>query len=74
MLLHRWSVGLEEFDFTIYHWSGKDQGHLDGLNSLPVEDAPPDEEESTLTVQTVTNEEADQQVALELHRTTHVRG
>ena len=49
-LLHRWSAALEEFNFPIYHRPGKDQGHVDGLARLPVEDAPSDEEEAALLV------------------------
>ena len=71
-LLHRWSAALEEFDFTIHHRPGKDQGHVDGLSHLPVEDAPLDGEEAALLVQTLTTEEAAWQAALELHHATHV--
>ena len=34
-LLCRWSAALEEFDFTIHHRPGKDQGHIEGLSLLP---------------------------------------
>ena len=67
-LLHCWSVALEEFTF-IHHWPGKDQGHINGLSHLPVEDVPPDGKEAALIIQILTNEEAAQQAALELHRT-----
>ena len=72
VLLHHWSAALEEFDFTIHHCPGKDQGHVDGLSRLPVENAPPDREEATLLLQTLTSEEAARQAAQELLSATHV--
>ena len=57
VLLHRWSTALEEFDFTIHHWPGKDQGHVNGLSHLPIESATPKGEEATLFVQTLPSEE-----------------
>ena len=55
-LFHHWSSALEEFDFTIHHRPGKDQGHVDGLSHLPVKDAPPDGEEAAFLVQTLATE------------------
>ena len=72
--LHRWSSALEGFDFAIHHRPGKDQGHVDGLSSLPVEAAPPEGEEAALLVQALPSEETARQVAQELHRAIHVGG
>ena len=72
--LHSWSAVLEGFNFTIHHRPGKHQGHVDELSHLPVKDAPPDGEEASLLVQTLSSEEATQQAAQELHRATHVGG
>ena len=74
VILHLWSVALEKFSFTIHHCPGKDQGHVDGISCLPVEDSPPDGKEAALLVQTLTSEEAAQQAAQELHCATHVGG
>ena len=71
-LLHRWSVAWDQFDFTIHHQPGKDQGHVDGLSHLPVEDASPDRGEVALLVRTLTIKEAARQASLELHRAIHV--
>ena len=49
-LLHLWSAALEKVNFTIHYWPGKDQGHDDGLSCLPVEGAPPEGEETALSV------------------------
>ena len=73
-LLHRWSAALEEFDFTIHHRPGKDQGHVDGLSHLPVEATPPEGKEAALLVQTLPSEEAAWQAAQELHRATYGGG
>ena len=59
-LIHCWSVALEEFDFTILHCPGKDQGHGDGMSRLPIESAPLDGEEAALTIQHLAEEEAAQ--------------
>ena len=71
-LLHRWSAALKELNFTIHQCPGKDQGHVDGLSHLPVEDASPDGEEAALLVQNLSSEEAARQAAQELHRGTYV--
>ena len=42
-LLHHWSAALEEYDFTVCHRPGKAQTHIDGLNRLPVDPAPPED-------------------------------
>ena len=73
-LLHHWSTALEEFDFTIHHWPSKDQGHVDGLSCLPIEDAPPKGGEAAFRVQTLPSKETTWQAAEELHRSTHVGG
>ena len=72
--LHRWSAVLEEFNFTIHRRPGKDQGHVDGLSHLPIEDAPPDREEAALTIQPLADEEATKHMAQKLHCATHVEG
>ena len=75
-LLHRWSVALEEFYFTINYRPGKDQSHVDGLSLLPIKDAPPENKEAAFQVQTqsLSSEETARQAAQELHRATHVWG
>ena len=73
-LLHHWSVPLGEFDFTIRHWPGKAQTHVDGLSRLPIEQAPPDGEEAALIIQPLVAEETTRQAAWELHHATHVGG
>ena len=35
-LLHRWAAALEDFQFTVLHRPGKQQGHVDGLSRLPL--------------------------------------
>ena len=74
--LHGWSAALKEFDFTIHHQPGKDQGHMDGLSRLPIEPPlrPPRKQGGRLQVQALSPKETDQQVALDLHRVTHVGG
>ena len=37
-LLHRWAASLEDFQFTILHRPGKQQGHVDGLSRLPIKE------------------------------------
>ena len=58
VLLHCWSVALEEFDFTVHHRPGKAQIHVDGLSRLPVEQAPPKEEETALVIQPLADKAA----------------
>ena len=70
-LLHQWSAGLEEYDFTMHHRPGKVQTHVDGLSRLPVGPAPP--EDALLHIQVDTEEEA-RRLAQELHSTTHLGG
>ena len=70
-LLQRWSVALEEYDFTVCHRPGKAQTHVDGLSWLPVDPAPP--EDPLLHVQIDTEEEA-RKLAQELHSATHLGG
>ena len=71
-LLHCWSAALEEFDFTIHYRPRNDQGHVDG--PLPVEGAPPEGVEATLSVQMLSSQEVARQVAQELYRAIHVWG
>ena len=73
-VLHRWSTALEKFDFTIHHWHGKDQGHVDGLSCLTDEATPPKDKEVALQVQALSSKETARQAAQKLHRTTHVWG
>ena len=70
--MHRWSVVLEEFNFTVHHRPGRAQTQVDGLSQLPVEQAPPEEEETTLIIQPLTDEATAHQVVWELHNTTYV--
>ena len=35
-LLFRWAAQLEDYQFDVIHRPGKDQGHVDGLNRLPL--------------------------------------
>ena len=70
-LLHRWSVTLEEYDFTVCHCPGKAQTHVDGLSRLPVGPAPP---EDTLPHVQVDTEEEARKLAQELHSATHLGG
>ena len=37
-LLHRWAAQLEDYDFEVVHRPGKNQGHVDGLSRLPIEE------------------------------------
>ena len=66
-LLHRWSATLEEYDFTVRHRPGKVQTHVDGLSSLPVGPAPPEDA-------LVDSEEEARRLAQELHSATHLGG
>ena len=68
---HRWSAGLEEYDFTVRHRPGKVKTHVDGLSRLPVEPAPP--EDALLHIQVDSEEEA-RRLAQELHTATHLGG
>ena len=70
-LLHRWSVALEEYDFTVRHRPGKIQTHVDGLSRLPVGPAP--SEDALLHIQVDSEEEA-RRLAQELHTATHLGG
>ena len=36
-LLHRWAAQLEDYDFEVLHRPGKNQGHVDALNRLPLD-------------------------------------
>ena len=36
-LLHRWAAQLEDYDFEILHRPGKNQGHVDALSRLPMD-------------------------------------
>ena len=54
-LIHRWSVALEECDFSVKHQPGKSQTHVDGLSRLPVDPPPP--EEALLQVHLKENED-----------------
>ena len=36
-LLHHWAAQLEDYDFEILHRPGKNQGHVDALSSLPMD-------------------------------------
>ena len=36
-LLHRWAAQLEDYDFEVFHRPGKNQGHVDALNRLPLD-------------------------------------
>ena len=36
-LLHWWAAQLEDYDFEILHRPGKNQGHVDALNRLPLD-------------------------------------
>ena len=71
-LLHRWSAALEEYDFTVKHRPGKAQTHVDGLNRLPVDPAPP--EDVLLHICILENEEEARKLAKELHSATHLGG
>ena len=71
-LLHRWSAGLEEYDFTVKHRPGKAQIHVDGLSRLPVDPAPP--KDVLLHIRFLENEEEAQKLAQALHSATHLGG
>ena len=71
-LLRRWSAALEEYEFTVKHRPGKAQTHVDGLGRLPVDPAPP--EGVLLQVRLLENEDEAQNLARELHSTTHLGG
>ena len=70
--LHRWSAALEEYDFTVKHWPGKAQTHVDGLSRLPVDPVPP--EDVLLHIRLLENEEEARKLAKELHSATHLGG
>ena len=36
-LLHHWAAQLEDYDFEILHRSKKNQGHVDALSKLPID-------------------------------------
>ena len=36
-LLHRWAAQLEDYDFEVLHRPGKNQGHVDALSRLPLD-------------------------------------
>ena len=71
-LLHRWSASLEEYDFTVKHYPGKSQMHVDGFSCLPVD--PPLPEDTIFQVRLLENEEEARGIASELHTATHLGG
>ena len=71
-LLHCWSAGLDEYDFTVHHRPGKAQTHVDGLSRLPVDPAPP--EDTLLHVRILEDEDEARKLAQELHSNTHLGG
>ena len=71
-LLCRWSAALEEYNFTVKHWPGKAQTHVDGRSRLPVDPAPP--EDVHLHIRLLENEEEARKLAKELHSATHLGG
>ena len=71
-LLHRWSVALEEYDFTVKHRPGKAQTHVNGLSRLPVNPAPP--EDVLIQIHLLENEDEARNLARELHSATHLGG
>ena len=71
-LFHRWSAGLEEYDFTVKHRPGKALTHVDGLSRLPVDPGPP--EDVLLHIRLLENEDEPQKLAKELHSATHLGG
>ena len=36
-ILHRWAAQLEDYDFEVLHRPGKNQGHVDALSRLPID-------------------------------------
>ena len=69
-LLHRCSAALEGYDFAVKHLPGKSQTHVDGLNRLPVDPPPP--EDNVLQVRHLENEEEARKIARELHASSHL--
>ena len=69
-LLHRWSVALEEYDFTVKYRLGKAQTQFDRLSRLPVDPAPP--EDVLLHICHLENEGEERKLVQELHSATHL--
>ena len=67
-LLHRWAAQLEDYDFEVLHRPGKNQGHVDALSRLPLDNVHLLETEKT----TLATQEATKDVLRHLHEGGHL--
>ena len=71
VLLQCWLPALENYDFTIWHWPGHSQSHINGLSCFLV-DPLLLADTTVFYIPSLPDEEAAQEVALELHNMTHI--